>query len=136
MEQEQANNHQTTEESSFETLESLATLLSQRIIKYFIYVYTPSYDSADPLNLLGPRDTCFSQVRISLEKPSAVMFADAPMIEVVRTSDPTSDPDAKRLFNEWKLRIQKGNQLRRVPFPLQGTLSAWIEENSVPGDTV
>ena len=81
-----------------------------------------------------PNDCTWSQIRISLEKPSAVILADAPVIEIVRSSNP-QDEDTKRLYNEWT-RSAHSNDLNkgRVPFPLQGKLSTWIKEN-YPGDT-
>ena len=116
--------NETVEESSFETLESLATHLSKRIIKYFIYPYSPGQE-------------IFSQVRISLEKPSAIRFADAPAIEIIRTSDPRLDTDSKKLYEEW-FRDEEEDDigLRRpgIPFPLQGRLDTWIQE-MCPEDT-
>ena len=77
----------------------------------------------------------FSNVRIRLEKPSAITFADAPSIEVLRSSDPHEDKDAERLWGEC-LSYAEGNNLQaaQIPYPLEGTLSAWISENC-PGDS-
>ena len=67
-----------TEESAFETLESLATHLSARIIKYFIYAYNPAFQRPRIQSSSTHRSSVFSNVRVCLEKPSAVIFADAP----------------------------------------------------------
>jgi hypothetical protein len=77
----------------------------------------------------------FSNVRICLEKPSAVTFADAPSIEILRSSDPNEDKDAERIWGEC-LSYAEGDDLKaaQIPYPLQGTLSAWISENC-PGDS-
>jgi Dihydroneopterin aldolase len=116
--------NKTVEESSFETLESLATHLSKRVIKYFIYPYSPGQE-------------IFSQVRICLEKPSAIMFADAPAIEIIRSSDPSLDVESKKLYEEWFQNDDEheiGAFRPGIPFPLQGRLDEWIEE-MCPEDT-
>jgi hypothetical protein len=117
---------ETTEESSFETLESLATLLCRRVIKHFIYAYTPFLNDLQDPRTLSPASP-YSQVRIRLEKPCAVILADAPLIELTRSSNPYHDEDAKILFAEWEQSIRsRGQDQTRIPFPLQGTLSSWI----------
>lgn len=68
---------QTIEESSFETLESLAEHVWNRILTLFLQTHVP---------LLGT-EIHDVHVRIRLEKPSAVTFADAPVIEIIRTWD-------------------------------------------------
>lgn len=124
-----------TEESSFETLESLATHLSDRLIKYFIYAYTPYFGKPVFQMTAEPDHTTFSEVRICLEKPSAITFADAPSIEIIRSSDPSKNKDAGRLFREWLGYIKGKDALEaRIPYPLQGTLSGWISLNC-PGDS-
>ncbi|KAG9238371.1 Dihydroneopterin aldolase-domain-containing protein [Amylocarpus encephaloides] len=61
---------QTIEESSFQTLESLASHLAERIVTLFIF---PAAHST-------PVDV--HNITISLEKPTAVTMADAPMVEL------------------------------------------------------
>jgi hypothetical protein len=106
------------EESSFETLESLATHLSKRIIKHWIFPYT----SKEP----------FANVKISLVKPSATTFADAPVVTITRSSNPAADGTAKTLWEEW-LSWNTGVETR-LPFPHQGRFDSWIYDN-FPGDT-
>lgn len=102
---------QTIEESSFETLESLAQHITDRIIRRWSYFHTPK--------------GIYSQVRITLEKPSAVTFADAPAIEIVRSSDPSSDNNTKGMYDEWLLYSGEENM---VPFPLKGRLDDFLGE--------
>jgi len=120
----------TTEESSFGTLESLATHLSARIIKYFIYAYTPYLRRPMEPFASTQSSNVFSNVRVCLEKPSAVIFADSPSIEIIRSSNPQEDRDAEKLWTEC-LKHAEGNDLQRavIPYPLQGKLSAWIYDN-------
>ncbi|KAJ2903827.1 hypothetical protein MKZ38_009303 [Zalerion maritima] len=59
------------EQSSFETLEALGTLLAEKVISY-----------VPPLDKRSGRDIGW-QVKISLEKPMAVPLADAPIVEVI-----------------------------------------------------
>lgn len=59
------------EESSFETLEALGSHLSSRIMKDFRPLGEQDYTGQ-----LG------WQVKISMEKPTAVPFADGPVVEV------------------------------------------------------
>jgi hypothetical protein len=77
----------------------------------------------------------FSEVRIRLDKPSAISFADTPSIEVVRSSDPGKDKDVEILLEEW-LDYAAGKECLEaaVPYPLQETLSEWISRNC-PGDS-
>jgi hypothetical protein len=125
----------TTEKSSFETLELLVTHLSGRIIKYFIYAYTPYFRRPEWPFPPNCHSNAFSNVRICLEKPSAVTFADAPSIEIIRSSDPKEDSDAERLWAEY-LNYAEGDDLQAagIPYPLKGTLSSWISENC-PGES-
>lgn len=103
-----ANNFQTAEESSFETLESLAEELAARVIKYFIL---PKHQAPLP----GP-----AGVRVRIEKPSAVTFADAPVIEVYRSAD-IQDPFGKRMVSEL------GTKKPQIPFPLGGRLDEFLQ---------
>lgn len=103
------------EESSFETLETLATHLAKRVIKHFIY----AYDDID-------ND---SMVKIILEKPSATTFAETPVISITRSSNPKVGM-ARLLWDE----RQAIKNPPKLEFPHQGRLDVWIKEN-FPGDT-
>ena len=96
----------TVEESSYETLESLAEDLAARTIKYFI---TPVQS--------GPHEV--AGVRIRIEKPSAVPFADAPSVEIYRPADTNSD-FGRRMINEL------GGKRPRMPFPHEGRLDEFL----------
>lgn len=98
----------TVEESSYETLESLAEDLAAKIIKYFILARQEKSSSGGPAG-----------VRITIEKPSAVPFADAPIIEVYRSAE-QSDPAVKRMIAEL------GKKIPQIPFPLQGRLDEFL----------
>lgn len=67
-------------------------------------------------------------IRISLEKPTAVVFADAPMVEMVRSSDPNVDKESEALR-----RLSTGDKVQ-VPYPLQGRLDNWIRSNHLEED--
>jgi hypothetical protein len=64
------------------------------------------------------------KVRVSLEKPIAVTFADAPVVEMMLDSAPFQD-----VLELWGSMARK-----QLPFPLEGNLGEWIRENC-PGDT-
>jgi hypothetical protein len=82
-----------------------------------------------------PNPPTFGEVRICLDKPSAITFAEAPSIEIVRSSDPAKDKDAERLMGEWVSYADgKDTVGKRIPYPLQGKLSEWISLNC-PGDS-
>lgn len=68
------------------------------VMKYFVLPVTPG-----------------ANVRVRVEKPSAVPFADAAAVEVYRMSS-HGDPFAKRMLDEL------GWQVHRIPFPLKGRL--------------
>ncbi|KAI9828545.1 MAG: hypothetical protein M1819_006602 [Sarea resinae] len=95
----------TIEESSFETLESLVTVVVARIIEFFVIRTTPG-----------------ATVRLKVEKPTAIPSAQAPLIEISRVA--ASENSLVRLMlGDW------GNKVPdRVPFPLQGRLDEWMEE--------
>lgn len=96
----------TVEESSYETLESLAEELAARAVKYFILpVQTAPHEAAG--------------IRIRIEKPSAVPFADAPAVEIYRQAE-TSSEFGKRMI------VELGGKRPRVPFPLQGRLDEFL----------
>ncbi len=105
------------EESAFETLESLAIHLTSRITKHFIF----PYHTRKP----------FPIVTISLTKPSATTFADAPIVTVSRSSDPEKDERSKQLWDEW-ISWNMGRD-SMIPYPFHGKLDHWIQEN-FPGD--
>lgn len=122
----------TIEESSFDTLESLGTHLVRRIIKWFLYAEFRTFvkpPNEDP-------EVQFGQlVIVSLEKPSAVMFAESPAVEVRRHADPRH---SRELLNQI-FESSKRNHVDMVaggivPFPLQGRLDDWIRETD-PFDT-
>lgn len=67
----------------------------------------------------------FPNVKISLEKPTAVMYADAPCVELLIPSHPQRNKDAKGL---WLTSAAVGN-FDAPPFPLQGSLGEWVGRN-------
>jgi len=99
----------TVEESSYETLESLADDLAAKVVKYFILANEAGLGGMEPAG-----------VRITIEKPSAVPFADAPVIEIYRSAE-QSDPWCKRLA------VEMGTKRPQVPFPLQGRLDEFLQ---------
>lgn len=106
------------EESSFQTLEALATHVGQRIIKYFLIPRT-SHSTGGP----------YERIKICLEKPTAVTFADAPAVEILVDADPSINNLAQQLL--------KSNVKRKtLPFPLQSRLDLWIQENDREADGV
>ena len=105
---------QTIEESSFQTLEALANHLGKRIIMHFIIPWSVS----DP-----KKKDVYPRIRISLGKPIAVTFADAPAIEVLLDSNPRINESVAKLWE-----IDDISWL--PPFPLQGRLDEWIKESS------
>ncbi|KAK0119038.1 hypothetical protein ONS96_012106 [Cadophora gregata f. sp. sojae] len=122
-----------TEESSFQTLEALAQHLITRIIKYILVPHSSfKYHSSSPSSLTLPSDLPPSssaskphnhpRIKISLSKPTAVTFANAPTVEMVLDSDPESDEVVRRVWESAKI-----EGVRKVPFPLQGRLDEWIE---------
>ncbi|CAG8971682.1 hypothetical protein HYALB_00003150 [Hymenoscyphus albidus] len=109
----------TIEESSFRTLESLAKHLGERIISCFIIPYTRT-------EAQNSEDTwVFPCIKICLEKPTAVTFADAPMVEAVVYSHPEKNEYAKALW----LESAAGADFDLPPFPLQGSLGEWVASN-------
>jgi len=118
----------TIEESSFQTLEALCTHLTHRIITYFLLPHYPPQspsqrqtETSHPPPLQGWN---FQRIRIRLSKPTAVMFADSPTVEMLVDSDPAVNRGVEAL---WKDRGENGG--RQVPFPLQGRLDEWITGN-------
>jgi hypothetical protein len=63
------------------------------------------------------------RIKICLEKPTAVTFADAPAVEVLVDSD--------RNVNSFVERLRKRGVYKSAgpPFPLQGRLDEWIKNN-------
>ncbi len=66
----------------------------------------------------------YQRIRICLEKPTAVTFADAPAVEVLIDSNPQKSEVAARLWKEME-------SVKSPPFPLQGRLDEWIKKNEV-----
>ncbi|KAI9790568.1 MAG: hypothetical protein M1833_001919 [Piccolia ochrophora] len=92
------------EDSRFETLESLATHVASMLIKHFVFRMSPEAD-----------------VRIRVEKPSAIAFADGPGVEVVRRSRP-GDALARKTW------IECGRSYPpKIPFPLGGSLDEYLQ---------
>lgn len=104
---------QTIEESSFETLESLAEELASRIVKYYIVLKQQTSTGPTPAG-----------VRIKIEKPSAVPRAEAPAVEIYR--------DVEALRGDKRKASEVGSKLLSVPFPLPGrldeVLSSWKQD--------
>ncbi|KAH6724838.1 Dihydroneopterin aldolase-domain-containing protein [Leptodontidium sp. MPI-SDFR-AT-0119] len=114
-----------TEESSFQTLEALAQHLIERIIQYILIPHSSSSAPSNPSPLTKPHIQNHSKIKISLSKPTAVMFADAPTVEMVVDSDPEKSQVARGVWE----RVGKeggGVGVREVPFPLVGRLDEWI----------
>ena len=81
-------------------------------------------EQASELLQKNPRFPEWQKVKISLEKPTAVTFADAPAIEIIRPSAPTASKINMELWNQFgRLRPPK------VPFPLLGSIEEWIKQN-------
>lgn len=73
-------------ESSFQTLEALATLLGQRLVSFYISL------------LKGKQAEKYPRFTISLSKPTAVTFADAPTIEILVDSNPQNNKSVAILW--------------------------------------
>jgi len=97
----------TIEESSFGTLEKLANHVFSRIEQLFT-------GAPDPIERVVPK------IRIRLEKPTAVPFADAPAIEISRCVD--DPPGGLPGISE----IEDPVFYPPVPFPLKGRLDDWL----------
>lgn len=102
----------TIEESSYETLEALAEEVALNVIKHL--VWAPAIGSAAEPETAG--------VRVVLDKPSAIPFAEAPTIEIFRASQ-RNDPLVQRLLAEL------GNKPLRIPFPLPGRLDEFLRSS-------
>jgi hypothetical protein len=85
--------------------------LGHRIIQYFIIT---------GMGKTSLKPNQYPLIRISLAKPSAVMFADAPVIEILLDSGPDVSAFIKSL---WQTR----QHIKAPPFPLEGRLDEWIE---------
>lgn len=92
-------------------MEALAVHVGCRVVKHFIV--PTSGPIADGVG--------YPIVRISLAKPTAVMFADAPAIEFALDSNPRGVD-----VGSW---WQNKNQIGLPPFPLQGRLDEWAKAN-------
>jgi hypothetical protein len=84
--------------------------VGERILKYFVI----------PICKFG----IHPQITISLEKPTAVTFADAPVVEITIDSDPDKNPMTKSMWGN-------ATKIQRPPFPLQGWLDEWITSNKI-----
>lgn len=105
----------TIEESSFETLEALVMHVGHRLLKHFLI---PEFASA------CREDNVYPRFKISLAKPTAVTFADAPVIELLVESDPEANASTRKLWEEYDGRQSP------PPFPLEGRLDDWIENDA------
>jgi len=77
----------------------------------------------------------YPRIRVKLEKPTAVTFADAPMIEMLVDADPyKGDKLAKEMWDEAIFKDGRDKMLeKKPPFPLQGRLDEWIAKNEPAG---
>jgi hypothetical protein len=80
---------QAISESEFNTLESLTSYLTTKIIQEFLSKYDFEKETGND----------YPRLRIILEKPTAVTFADAPAVEVFVDTNPTS---SKEIAKAWK----------------------------------
>ncbi|KAL2065010.1 hypothetical protein VTL71DRAFT_4150 [Oculimacula yallundae] len=123
-----------TEESSFQTLEALALHLIERIIRHIIipsYVYekdalTGGWAYTYPAPASPEQTMTYPLVKISLSKPTAVTFADAPTVSMVVDTDSQKSEVARRI---WDTAAMEG-KFGLLPFPLQGRLDKWLEMNA------
>ena len=60
------------------------------------------------------------RIRISLAKPTAVTFADAPTVEYTLDERYQSEIDGQETVQNFAI---------QPPYPLQGQLDAWINQN-------
>lgn len=93
----------TITETTFETLESLTTELASRLIKHVIFRICPGAD-----------------VRVRADKPTAVMFAAAPGVEITRRSN-VQDAFGGRLWEECGRKAPPA-----IPLPLDGRLDEYL----------
>lgn len=84
--------------SSFETLEALTSYLGAAITKHFIDENYVSF--AIESILAGNGTPSFPKIRIALAKPTAVMFADAPVVQVLLETDPFRSQAVRQLWEE------------------------------------
>lgn len=82
---------------------------------------------------MEPSEPRFEQlVTVTLEKPTAVMFAESPMIEIRKHANPSLDRKSDALWHEiiyvLEHSMAPGHVYAgaKVPFPLQGRLDEWI----------
>jgi len=113
----------TIEESEFETLEALAEFLYIRITKFFLIplLQADSILSVSSEQPWARLKIIANRIRISLEKPTVVPFADAPMVEIMVDVHPhlTDNEEVKRAWSAF-------DKAKSPPFPLQGRLDEWI----------
>ena len=68
------------------------------------------------------------RIRISLEKPTVIPFADAPIVEIMVDAHPerTDSEKVKRAWDGFE-------KTKAPPFPLQGRLDEWIRKQGGGG---
>jgi len=87
--------------------------VGERILKYFVI----------PIRRPG-KFGMYHQIMISLSKPTAVTFADAPVVEMTIDSDPYRNPRMQAWF-------VNNHEAKLPPSPLQGRLDEWIASNEI-----
>lgn len=113
-------------------------MLCDRVIKYFIHAYLPFREHlANDDRKIPVPEARWSQVKVTIEKPCAVMFAESPSIEVTRSASPLGNQDAPAVYEQWMLAVKASPRSKlRIPFPLQGKLSSWIASHGVGESSV
>ncbi|KAG0650696.1 hypothetical protein D0Z07_2484 [Hyphodiscus hymeniophilus] len=106
----------TMEESSFQTLESLASHLAWKISRYIVYPHFVKHFEVREMNDPSFHFPC---IKIGLSKPTAVTLADTPVVEIC--------VDSRELF------ARAPPCAVSLPFPLQGPVEEWIKEHDPEG---
>jgi hypothetical protein len=95
-----------------------------------VYFLLPQYPPPTPHSDLDKSQQSwnYQRIRISLSKPTAVTFADAPSVSVLVDSDPSKSQEVKELWSQRELAysLRGGAKEMVVPFPLEGRLDEWI----------
>ncbi|KAI9754749.1 MAG: hypothetical protein M1815_005448 [Lichina confinis] len=100
--------HKTVEESSFQTLEALATKITMNIIKLFLLSFAFAAD-----------------VRVKIDKPLAVPWAEAAGVDMTRSSSIKYEPGVIA----WR---QCGRRAPdSIPFPLPGRLDKYMRRLNI-----
>ncbi len=100
---------QTVEEAAAKTLESLATKVISNLLKLCLFHY----------------DEWVFDVRVKIDKPSAVIDADAAGVEMTRSSD-LNEGLAKIAWEECGKRIPT-----EIEFPIKGRLDDWMRQRGI-----